>query len=205
MNCDEIRERMAANDLSGIERDQVQAHLSTCPACREIQEALEVATRNLKALRSLDPPPSLRRAFLQRVARDRKGRTRRLPGMLWETTLGVIGASVMLLLVLILIYTHAFPPGTPEEPLILVQVFPSGRVVQTVHPPRSVLLDERGTVMSIHLLIDQHGKMEKILEMEGGSEKLQERYRGLLRRWTFSVAEAGDYILVLTIPEPGKK
>lgn len=200
--CEEIRELLARNHLSPDQKEKIEKHLKHCRACSEFQQALNASAKDLRDLRKLLPPPHVRTFFLSRVEEERKERKKRIPRMLWQSPLGVVAASIFLLIVLVIIYNGVFRSLPPDEPAILLQVFPAGRVEATVHPSWDRLLHERGSILSVHLVLTPEGRVEKILTLEGGSENLRESYRKLLPGWTFNVPGGGDYLLVITVPEP---
>ena len=114
----------------------------------------------------------------------------------------VIAGSIFLLVVLLLLYTRVFDASGSEKITILTQLFPTGTVAEKVHPPLTYLEKMRGSVLTVHLILDEEGRVEEVLSMEGGDEEMRQRYAELMDRWIFSVPNAGDYMLIITIPEP---
>jgi hypothetical protein len=76
MNCASIREEFAdflAGELSVESRMRIQAHLSSCPACREELESLSAIWTKLGVLPKEQPGPALRRRFYEMLEAYRDG------------------------------------------------------------------------------------------------------------------------------------
>ena len=201
-SCDEIRNLLVDNNLTEEMRSTIQEHIRTCPECEIFCRQLEKSRRDFEYLRELTPPSYLKRVFLSRIQKEKKERSGHRQFNFWQSPIGVIAASILLLFTLITLYTRVVPPLQTGEPAVFIQIYPSGKAEQTFHPPRHILRQEQGTTMTLTIHIDERGKIETILSMEGGSEELQDKYRKLLPLWFFSTPGAGEYTLIITIPQP---
>lgn len=70
MECDQIRENLSAyvdGEISGEERDQVEAHLVACETCALALAELNAYLERIGKLEEVDPPPWLTRKVMARV------------------------------------------------------------------------------------------------------------------------------------------
>jgi hypothetical protein len=76
MNCIIIRDKFAdflAGELTDESREQIQSHLSSCPACREEMESLSAIWTKLGVLPKEQPGPGLRQRFYEMLEAYKDG------------------------------------------------------------------------------------------------------------------------------------
>jgi len=76
MSCATIREKFAdflAGEIEDESRERIQAHLSSCPACREELEGLSAIWTKLGVLPKEHPSPSLRQRFYEMLEAYKDG------------------------------------------------------------------------------------------------------------------------------------
>jgi putative zinc finger protein len=125
-------------ELSGRERDALEAHISSCADCRATLAALRATVVDVRAL----PPPELtpQDAWAMRAALRRSGRPRR-----WQTiSLAMSSAAAALVAVLAIVLHGGAPPGPPTQTEALRAEGPAAALAaQTNYDPASVRREAR--------------------------------------------------------------
>lgn len=115
MTCSEVRNALpeyAGKKVTAGEREIIERHLSTCPACREELNALDRLTDNLRRIAPSVPSPAYWSGLLPRI-REHLDNDRR-PGFTGRLIqiLAPVAAVVVLIVVLFRVF---LPEGTPRN------------------------------------------------------------------------------------------
>jgi anti-sigma factor RsiW len=140
MPCDRIRAKLTPyldGDLDADDGTLVRGHLRTCDACRRIAEDEAVLRDGLRALPSVDPPPSLWAGVQARLAQEEVAEAARPSWRRWLGKLArlvpaptklALGVGLATVVALVLIKTQR----TEEQFAVVPMPTP---VIKPVHDP----------------------------------------------------------------------
>jgi len=123
MNCQDVQSRLVAmlDGELGSDRAEAEAHLASCPACRERLESLRRTLGLIQDLPATAPSAGFEARFLERLDREKAGSWRRwLQVWRWPRP-ALVGAGAVaagLVLVALLLQPGGSAAPGPEEEIV---------------------------------------------------------------------------------------
>jgi predicted anti-sigma-YlaC factor YlaD len=216
MTCTQARDLLSLllyGGLDATEAARVQSHLTTCPACRDVQAALQHISRTLDTV----PAPAVQ-VDLPRLLRDAAALQQRRVRRWRRTAMAVCGLAAALLLVVLLrlevrVQAHQLSVSWGAAPMVEPQA-PSAETVQTVivrhENAASPELEEQVRVAraTLHALADNLDSrdvrlQERVADLETRLERM--RFQDGQRWSETERSVAAIYKAVFVLPNRGER
>jgi hypothetical protein len=181
MQCEEVREQLAADVASGSDpgsNAELSQHLLTCASCRAEAEEIQSLWASMKSLTTPEPEPDARRRFNLMIEAYRHGLEQAPSRSLWQGVNAWIGA------------------WWPHQPALqfglAVSLFTVGLLAGVVLRPtptpvvqqRDVVADMRSELMEMRQMVTL-----SLMQQQSASERL----RGV--NWSYRLQQPGQEVL----------